>query len=92
MTTTKSADTVRAVLRLRTLGPSGLNPPQTEAINRLQIVSSEGSDSMGLRESRSSSVPEDVQKPQRAWHTAVGAGRADEDGEHDDRFQLSNGR
>ena len=33
-----TADTVRAVLRLRTLGPSGLNPPQTEVIDRLQML------------------------------------------------------
>jgi hypothetical protein len=42
MTTTKSADTVRAVLRSRTLGPSGLNPPQTEVINRLQTLTEDG--------------------------------------------------
>lgn len=28
----------RAVLRLRTLGPSGLNPPQTEVIDRLRTL------------------------------------------------------
>lgn len=33
-----TADPVRAVLRLRTLGPSGLNPPQTEVIDRLQTL------------------------------------------------------
>lgn len=30
---------VRAVVRLRTLGPSGLNPPQTKVIDRLQTLS-----------------------------------------------------
>lgn len=37
-TITMSTDSVRAVLRLRTLGPSGLNPPQTKVINRLQTL------------------------------------------------------
>lgn len=37
-----STDTVRAVLRLRTMGPSGLNPPQTEIIDRLQTLSEDG--------------------------------------------------
>lgn len=35
-------DAVRAVLRLRTLGPSGLNPPQIEAVDRLQTLSEDG--------------------------------------------------
>lgn len=35
---TTSADSIHAVLRLRTLGPAGLNPPQTEVINRLQTL------------------------------------------------------
>ena len=33
------ADSVRVVLRFRTLGPSGLNPPQTEVLDRLQTLS-----------------------------------------------------
>lgn len=35
----RSADSVRAVLRVRTLGPSGLNPPQIEVMDRLQTLS-----------------------------------------------------
>lgn len=38
-----TADSVRAVLRLRTLGPSGLNPPQIEVIDRIQALT-EGED------------------------------------------------
>ncbi|MFC7224785.1 HTH domain-containing protein [Halalkalicoccus sp. GCM10025322] len=34
-----TTDIVRAVLRLRTLGPSGLNPPQVAVIDRLQTLS-----------------------------------------------------
>lgn len=37
-----SADPVRAVLRLRTLGPAGLNPPQTEVLEHLQTLTEEG--------------------------------------------------
>lgn len=33
-----SADTIRAVVRLRTLGPAGLNPPQTKVLERLQTL------------------------------------------------------
>lgn len=33
-----SADPVRTVVRVRTLGPTGLNPPQIEAIDRLQTL------------------------------------------------------
>lgn len=33
-----AAGSVSAVLRLRTLGPSGPNPPQTEVIDRLQTL------------------------------------------------------
>lgn len=33
---------IRAVLRLRTLGPSGLNPPQTEVVDRLRTLDEEG--------------------------------------------------
>lgn len=33
------SESVQAVVRLRTLGPSGLNPPQTEVIDRLQTLS-----------------------------------------------------
>lgn len=36
---TLTADSVQGVLRLRTLGPSGLNPPQIEVIERLQTLS-----------------------------------------------------
>ena len=43
MATTADAEPVRAVLRLRTLGPSGLNPPQIEVIDRLQTLT-EGED------------------------------------------------
>jgi hypothetical protein len=40
MTITCAADSdLRAVLRLRILGPSGLNPPQTKVIDRLQTLS-----------------------------------------------------
>lgn len=39
---TTTADSVRAVLRLRTLGPSGLNPPQIEVIDRLQTLTEDG--------------------------------------------------
>lgn len=35
----RSADSVRAVLRVRILGPSGLNPPQIEVIDRFQTLS-----------------------------------------------------
>lgn len=35
-------DAVRVVLRLRTLGPSGLNPPQTEVVDRLRTLVDEG--------------------------------------------------
>ena len=42
----RSADSVRAVLRVRTLGPSGLNPPQIDVIDRLQTLS-EGEDEDG---------------------------------------------
>ena len=44
MTLTANAEPLCAVLRLRTLGPSGLNPPQTKVIDRLQTLS-EGEDS-----------------------------------------------
>jgi hypothetical protein len=37
-----TADSVQAVLRLRTLGPSGLNPPQTAVIDRLQTLTEDG--------------------------------------------------
>ncbi|MDL5363096.1 HTH domain-containing protein [Halalkalicoccus sp. NIPERK01] len=37
-----STDSVRAVVRVRTLGPAGLNPPQIEVINRLQMLADEG--------------------------------------------------
>lgn len=33
---------IRAVLRLRTLGPFGLNPPQTEVIDRLRALAEGG--------------------------------------------------
>lgn len=39
---TMNADSVRAVLRLRTLGPAGLNPPQTEVLDHLQTLTEEG--------------------------------------------------
>jgi hypothetical protein len=42
MIATMTGDSVQVVLRLRTLGPSGLNPPQTEIIDRLQTLSEEG--------------------------------------------------
>ena len=35
-------DPVRVVLRLRSLGPAGLHPPQTEIINRLQRLTEDG--------------------------------------------------
>ena len=35
-------DSVRAALRLRTLGPSGLNPPQIKVIDRLQTLTENG--------------------------------------------------
>lgn len=38
-TSSMSTDSIRAVVRLRTLGPSGLNPPQIEVIDRLQTLS-----------------------------------------------------
>lgn len=38
-----NADAVRAVVRVRTMGPSGLNPPQTEVIGRLQMLADEDS-------------------------------------------------
>ena len=37
-TSSMRTDAIRAVLRLRTLGPSGLNPPQIEVIDRLQTL------------------------------------------------------
>lgn len=39
MTLAADAEPVRAVLRLRTLSSSGLNPPQVEVIDRLQTLS-----------------------------------------------------
>lgn len=44
MTTTISAteDPVRAVLHLRALGPSGLNPPQIEVVDRLRTCAENG--------------------------------------------------
>lgn len=41
-TMTMPADSVQAVLRLRTMGPSGLNPPQTAVIDRLQTLTENG--------------------------------------------------
>lgn len=38
MTMTANADPVKAVVRLRTIGPSGLNPPQIEVIDRLRTL------------------------------------------------------
>lgn len=35
-------DAVRTVVRVRSLGPSGLNPPQTEVIDRLQALTEDG--------------------------------------------------
>ncbi|WP_368085909.1 HTH domain-containing protein [Halalkalicoccus paucihalophilus] len=37
-----SRNPVRAVVRVRTLGPSGLNPPQIGAIDRLQTLADRG--------------------------------------------------
>lgn len=37
-----NVDSIRLVLRLRTLGPSGLNPPQTEVIDRLRELTEDG--------------------------------------------------
>ena len=37
-----STDPIQAVVRLRTLGPSGLNPPQIEVIDRLQTLTENG--------------------------------------------------
>lgn len=37
-----SADAVRAVVRVRTLAPSGLNPVQIEVIDRLQTLTEDG--------------------------------------------------
>lgn len=34
-------DSLRAVVRLRTLGPSGLNPPQTRVVDRLRTLAEE---------------------------------------------------
>lgn len=42
MIATMTENSVQVVLRLRTLGPSGLNPPQTEIIDRLQTLSEAG--------------------------------------------------
>lgn len=42
MTTTMTEDSIRAVLRLRTLGPTGLNPPQTEVLDHLQTLNEDG--------------------------------------------------
>jgi hypothetical protein len=42
MIATMTEDSVQVVLRLRTLGPSGLNSPQTEIMDRLQTFSEEG--------------------------------------------------
>lgn len=39
MTLTADSEPVRAVLQLRTLSPSGLNPPQTNVIDCLQTLS-----------------------------------------------------
>jgi hypothetical protein len=39
---TVATDEVRAVVRLRTLGPSGLNPPQTEVVDRLRTLAEDG--------------------------------------------------
>lgn len=40
---TMTAGSIRAVLWLRTLGPSGLNPPQTEVLDRLRTLAKDGS-------------------------------------------------
>lgn len=37
-----SADPARAVVRVRTVGPNGLNPPQIEVIDRLQTLADGG--------------------------------------------------
>ncbi len=39
ITMTLTADSVQVVLRFRTLGPSGLNPPQIKVLDRLQTLS-----------------------------------------------------
>lgn len=41
-TSSMSTDAIRVVLRLRTLGPSGLTPPQIDVIDRLQTLSEDG--------------------------------------------------
>lgn len=41
-TSSMNTDAIRAVVRLRTLGPSGLNPPQIDVIDRLQTLSEDG--------------------------------------------------
>ena len=38
-TSSMSTNSIRAVLRLRTPGPSGLNPPQIKVVDRLQTLS-----------------------------------------------------
>ena len=38
-TSSMSIDSIRAIVRLRTLGPSGLNPPQIKVIDHLQTLS-----------------------------------------------------
>lgn len=43
---TPATSPVRAIVRLRTLGPSGLNPPQTEVIERLQTLTEDEASSV----------------------------------------------
>lgn len=39
---TRTDDPIRAAVRLRPLDPSGLNPPQTEVIDHLEILTEDG--------------------------------------------------
>lgn len=81
---TMNTDSIHAVLRLRTLGPSGLNPPQTEVIDRLRTLAEDGpiadldvdvwGPSMGITQTTDRD-PEDVRETVaefRRWATEQG--------------------
>ena len=81
---TMNDDSIRVVLRLRTLGPSGLNPPQTEVLGRLRTLAEDGpiadldvdvwGASMGITQTTDRD-PEDVRETVaafRRWATEQG--------------------
>lgn len=70
------SDAVQAVLRLRTLGPSGLNPPQTEVLDRLQQLTQS-------EESQVTNLDIDV------WDGSGGITRTDDHGTRDTREKVA---